>query len=219
MAFAPPHTLRRARFWAAIPAFASSELSKEESMRTSARMAMVAAIVLLCGGSARAAEVSGVKLDDRISMGGQELALNGAGVRTRVVFRVYVASLYVPQPAKDLSSVLAGAPRRIQLNMLRGLAADQLVEALNEGLEANNSPDELALVKPQIGELSAIMKAFKEVKEKDVITLDFVDGTTRIGWNGQAKGAIQGEAFNQALIRVWLGDKPVQPDLKKALLG
>ena len=63
------------------------------------------------------------------------------------------------------------------------------------------------------------MKAFKEVKEKDVITLDFVDGTTRIGWNGDAKGTIEGAAFNQALLRVWLGDKPVLPELKKALLG
>ena len=188
-------------------------------MRASARAAVVAAIVLLAAGFGRAAEVGGVKLDDRISVAGHDLALNGAGIRTRVVFKVYVASLYLPQPAKDLPAVLAGAPRRIQLNMLRGLSADQLVDALNEGLEANNSSDELALVKPQIGELSSIMKAFKEVKEKDVITLDFVDRATRIGWNGEAKGTIQGAAFNQALIRVWLGEKPVQPELKKALLG
>jgi chalcone isomerase-like protein len=188
-------------------------------MSASARTAMVAAIALLFAGAVRAAEVGGVKLDDRISVAGHDLALNGAGIRTRVVFKIYVASLYLPQPARDLASVLAGAPRRIQLNMLRGLSADQLVDALNEGLEANNSSDELALVKPQIGELSSTMKAFKEVKEKDVITLDFVDGTTRIGWNGEAKGTIQGAAFNQALLRVWLGDKPVQPELKKALLG
>jgi hypothetical protein len=186
---------------------------------TSARTALVAAIVLLFAGFPRAAEVGGVKLDDRTSVAGTELALNGAGVRTRVVFKVYVASLYLPQPARDLASVLAAAPRRIQLNMLRGLSADQLVDALNEGLEANNSTEELARVKAQIGELSSIMKAFKEVKEKDVITLDFVDGTTRIGWNAEAKGTVQGAAFNQALLRIWLGEKPVQPELKKALLG
>jgi len=188
-------------------------------VKTYLRLAVVAAIVLLVAVPGPAAEVAGVGLDDKVSLGGQELSLNGAGVRTRLIFKVYVASLYLPQPAKDLASVLAKSPRRIQLNLLRTLSADQLVDALNEGLEANNSPEELSAVKPQIDQLSAIMKAFKEVREKDVVALDFVDGATRVSWNGQLKGTISGEAFNRALTRVWLGDKPVQPDLKQSLLG
>jgi long-chain acyl-CoA synthetase len=168
---------------------------------------------------ALAAEVGGVRLDDKVSMGSQELVLNGAGVRTRVVFKVYVASLYLPQKATELSAVLAKSPRRIQLNLLRTLSADQLVEALNEGLAENNTAAELAAVKSQVEALATIMKSFKEVKEKDVITLDFVDGATRIGLNGEAKGNIGGDAFNQALTKVWLGERPVQADLKKSLLG
>ena len=168
---------------------------------------------------ALAAEVGGVKLDDKVSMGAQELVLNGAGVRTRVVFKVYVASLYLPQKAADLAGVLSKSPRRIQLNILRTLSGDQLVDALNEGLAENNTAAELAAVKPQVEALATIMKSLKEVKEKDVITLDFVDGATRIGLNGEAKGSIGGDAFNQALTKVWLGDKPVQADLKKSLLG
>ena len=168
---------------------------------------------------ALAAEVGGVKLDDKVSMGAQELILNGAGVRTRVVFKVYVASLYLPQKAAELAGVLSKSPRRIQLNILRTLSGDQLVEALNEGLAENNTAAELAAVKPQVEALATIMKSLKEVKEKDVITLDFVDGATRIGLNGEAKGNISGDAFNQALTKVWLGDKPVQADLKKSLLG
>jgi long-chain acyl-CoA synthetase len=166
-----------------------------------------------------AAEVGGVKLDDKVSMGAQELVLNGAGVRTRVVFKVYVASLYLPQKAADLAGVLSKNPRRIQLNILRTLSGDQLVDALNEGLAENNTAAELAAVKAQVEALATIMRSLKEVKEKDVITLDFVDGATRIGLNGEAKGSIGGDAFNQALTKVWLGDKPVQADLKKSLLG
>ncbi len=63
------------------------------------------------------------------------------------------------------------------------------------------------------------MKAFKNVKEGDVVTLDFVDGGTRVGFGGADRGTIKGEAFNAALTRVWLGDKPAQADLKTALLG
>jgi len=183
------------------------------------RLTVVASIALCLAGIGRGAEVGGVKLDEKATLAGQELSLNGAGLRTRLVFKVYVASLYLPQRAGDAQAVLGQAPRRIQLNMLRGLSADQLVDAFNEGLDANNSASDLAAVKAQIDQLSGIMRAFKEVKEKDVIALDFVDGTTRVVWNGETKGTIVGAAFNQALTRIWLGDKPVQPDLKKALLG
>jgi hypothetical protein len=182
------------------------------------RTAVTLAALAFCA-TATAADVGGVKLDDHGNVGGQDLVLNGAGVRTRVVFKVYVASLYLPQKAADLQGVLAKAPRRIQLNLLRALSADQLVDALNEGLAENNSTAELAAVKPQVDQLATIMRSFKDIKEKDVVTLDFVDGATRVGLNGDAKGNIPGEAFNQALTRVWLGERPVQADLKKALLG
>ena len=188
-------------------------------MRALLRLAAIAAAALFAAGATGAAEVGGVKLDDKVSLAGREAALNGAGVRVKVFLKIYVVSLYLPQPAKDLSAVLGKGPRRIQMNMLRTLAADQLVDALNEGLAENNAPAELAAVKPQADQLASIMKAFKEVKEKDVVALDFVDGGTRVSLNGEAKGAIPGEPFNQALTRIWLGDKPVQADLKKALLG
>ena len=51
------------------------------------------------------------------------------------------------------------------------------------------------------------------------MTIDFVDNATKVGFNGAAKGSIAGEAFNRALTKVWIGDKPVQSDLRKAMLG
>jgi len=178
-----------------------------------------ALFALLIAIPAQAADVGGVKLDDKTGVGGQDLVLNGAGIRTRAIFKVYVASLYVPAKAGDLAGVLAKGPRRIQMNLLRNLSADQLVDALNDGMKDNNSEAEMAAVKKESEQLTAIMKGFGEVKEGNVVTLDFVDGGTKIGFNGAAKGTIPGEAFNKALTRIWLGDKPVQADLKKALLG
>jgi hypothetical protein len=183
------------------------------------RRVLIAWFALCLGAPAFALEVAGVKLGDKVAVGGQDLVLNGAGIRTRVVFKVYVASLYLPAKAPDLSGVLAKAPRRIQMNLLRTLAADQLVDALNDGLKENNTEAELAAVKPQTDQLMAIMKAFGEVKEGNVVTLDFVDGATVVGFNGAPRGTIPGDAFNRALTKIWLGDKPVQADLRKAMLG
>ena len=184
------------------------------------RLAVAAAMAaLLAGGVATAAEVGGVKLDDRASVAGQDLVLNGAGVRTRAIFKVYVGSLYLPARVTSTNAALAGVPRRVQLNLLRTLTADQLVDALVDGLKDNNPASELDAVRPQVDELVRIMKGFGEVREGSVVTLDFADNATRIAQDGVAKGSVPGEAFNRALMRIWVGDKPVQGDLKKAMLG
>jgi hypothetical protein len=183
------------------------------------RLAAVAVLTLFAASVPLAAEVGGVKLDDKVSIDGHELVLNGAGMRTKVFLKIYVLGLYLPQPAKDVPAVFAKAPRRIQMNMLRALSADQIVEALLDTMQDNNTPAELAAVKAQTDQLASLIRAFKEVKDKDIITLDFIDGGTRLGWNGKNYGTVPGEAFNQALSKIWLGEKPVQADLKKTLLG
>jgi len=183
------------------------------------RRIAVMLVALAFAAGVQAAEVGGVKLDDKASVGGQELVLNGAGVRTKVFIKVYVASLYLPAKTTTPAAVLEKGPRRIQMNLLRDLTPDQLVDALVDGLKDNNTPAELAAVKAQTDQMVSIMKGFGPVKEKDVVALDFVDGGTRISLNGAAKGTIPGDAFNKALTKVWLGDNPVQSDLKKAMLG
>jgi long-chain acyl-CoA synthetase len=107
------------------------------------------------------------------------------------------------------------------MNFLRDLSVNQLVGGLVGGLNANNTPAELAAVRAPTEELLHIMKRFQDVemKEGDVLTLDFIDGVTTVALNGQAGGAVSGEAFNRALTRIWLGDKPAHPALKKAMLG
>ena len=166
-----------------------------------------------------AADVGGVKLDDKVTVGGQELVLNGAGIRTKVMFKVYVGSLYVPAKANTAAAVYAKAPRRVQLNMLRDVGSDQMVEALVDGLKQANAAADVAAVKAQTDELASVMKSIGQLKEGNVLTFDFVDGATKVGLNGATKGSIPGEAFNTALMNAWLGDNAVQSDLKKAMLG
>jgi long-chain acyl-CoA synthetase len=183
------------------------------------RKFLVAAAALLAGLPAWAAEVGGVKLDDRITLGGKELVLNGAGIRTRLMFKVYVCSLYLPAKAGDLAGVLAGSPRRVQMNLLRDLSASDLADALANGIKETNTPEQASAVKAQTAQLLALMKSIGEAKTGDVVTLDFTGSETRVGFNGQPKGGVSGDAFNAALMRIWLADKPVQADLRKALLG
>jgi Chalcone isomerase-like len=184
-----------------------------------ARRFAIGSIICALSLIAQAADVGGVKLEDKTNVGGQELVLNGAGIRTRAMFKVYVGSLYLPAKATTTDAALAKAPRRVQLNLLRDLSGDQLSDAVNDGLKESNSPAEVEAVKNETDQFIAILKAAGPFKEGTIITLDFADGATKIGLNGTAKGSVQGDAFNRALTKVWIGERPVQSDLKKAMLG
>lgn len=183
------------------------------------RTLITAAVPLMLVSPLRAAEVGGVKLADSVTIDGKELVLNGAGIRTKLVFKVYVCSLYVTSKANTLASVLQSNPRRVQLDLLRDLSADDLAGALADGIKETSTPDQAAAVKTQTDQMLSIMKSIGSAKNGDVVTIDYVGSDTRIGFKGESKGTIAGEPFNAALMRIWLADKPVQPDLRKALLG
>ena len=182
---------------------------------------MIAALLFSTSGLAMSAEVSGVKVDDKASVGGQELVLNGAGMRQRLVFNVYVGALYVPQKTSIPAEVTAkNQPRRMSLLLQRDVSADMLLEALRAGLADNNSQAQLDAIKPQVEQFATIFKSVGEAKSGQVIHIDYTPSEgTRILLDGEAKGTITGESFNKALFNTWLGDRPVQESLKKALLG
>jgi len=175
-------------------------------------------------GASGAAELAGVKIDDKVksSASGPELVLNGMGLRTRYKFKVYVAALYLPEKKPSAAEVIAlKGPKRIQLWLMRDVEADQMSTALIEGLNANLSSAELEKSKAQIQQLNATLVALQELKEGDVLTFDLLPGAgTRISVNGKLLGTpIAGDDFHVALLKIWLGDNPVQADLKKGLLG
>lgn len=187
------------------------------------RFLAVASMSLLSGAAcAQAVEIEGVKFEPTVQIAGTALQLNGAGIRTRAVFKVYAAGLYVPQKANSAAALLAQkGPRRVAIGMLRNVDADSFAGALNDGLKANLTEQQLAGFKAQIDALNANLKAVGEAKKGDLIHFEFTPETgTRVLVNGQPRGsAIPGDDFFAAVLRIWIGDKPVDGALKKALVG
>ena len=179
-------------------------------------------VLLLMLSIAHSAEIEGIRLDERVKVGASELQLNGAGVRKRLIFKVYVGALYLAEKKAIAAEVLAlKGPKRISMTLLRDLSARQLVDALEGGIRANHTEAELAPLKERIDALVAVMNEIDSAREKSAITLDFLpESGTRITVDGAARGKpIPGEDFYAALLKIWLGDKPVDASLKKAMLG
>ncbi len=170
---------------------------------------------------AHAAEVAGVKIDERTRVANAELTLNGAGLRKRAFFQVYAIGLYVPQKAASAQALLEQqGPKRVAIHMLRDVGADTFTEALADGIRANHSEAEAQAPEPRVKQLGAVIAEIKEAKKGMAIALDWNGKATQVVINGKPAGQpIDGEDFYRALLRIWIGDKPVQDDLKKALLG
>ncbi len=185
---------------------------------------LLSLIALAAVSHAHAVEIADVTVEGRVklSAAGPELILNGAGLRTLYMVKIYVAGLYLTQKKDNTAGVIAlEGPKRIQLSLIRGVSVEQLLDALNQGLKANLSAAELVKFAGQIEQLNTTFSALKKTKKGDVVALDLVPGAgTRVSVNGQSTSApIQGDEFYGALLKIWLGDKPVQDELKKALLG
>ena len=188
--------------------------------RTAALSLMLAAC--LAGAPALAAdmEVAGVRVPAQLSEGGHTLVLNGAGLRSKFVVKVYVASLYASAKTQDAATLInSREPRRLRLQLLRDVDSKSLDAAMQEGLHDNTDKAELAALQAHTGRLSALMAEIGSAREGDVIDLDFDARGVTITDNGKQRGRIDDPAFARALLRVWLGDNPAQSSLKKALLG
>jgi len=181
--------------------------------------AMFVTALLVAG--TRAAEVAGVQLEDSTAVAGTPLVLNGAGLRTKLMLKIYVVALYLPTRTTSADAVIGSKqPRRARLVMKRDLGAGTVWDAFDEGIQANSSPAERAAIKSELAQIEKLFKDLGQVKEKDVIDIDFApDGATTVTYQKQLKGTIPSVNLQRALLKIWLGPKPVQSDLKEALLN
>lgn len=183
---------------------------------------LVGACLSLALGSAQAVDVAGVKVDDSVKVAGKDLVLNGAGVRTKVIFKVYVAALYLPEHSQNVADILKmDGPRRVTMVMMRDISSDDFGQAFMSGLNANTSQADQSKILNQTMKFGEMFALLPGLKKGDVLHIDWVPGTgTVCEMNGKKIGTTAaGEEFYNAVLRIWLGDHPVDRSLKARMLG
>lgn len=182
-------------------------------------LSILIAVGWLLSGSAVATTVEGVKLPDQVNVGGQQLVLNGAGVREKFFFDIYVAALYLPEKNGDADAILAAdRPWRMMMHFLYSKVAKKKLDAgWEEGISDNVSPEQLGQLKQRLEQFKSL---FEEMHKGEEAILDYVPGKgVQVSVKGEMKGTVTGSDFAAALLSVWLGKEPVTGKLKKALLG
>lgn len=176
--------------------------------------------LLLVSIIAQAREIDGVAIPETLTIDGEEkpLLLNGAGLRTRYFAKIYVAGLYLAQPAITPEAVLeSSTPRAIALYLRRDSDSEQIAAALLGSVAKNHSLNEIKPLQERLNQFKLMMP---DLKRNQIVYLEFpANGETRVLINRELRGTLKGADFQRALLKIWLGAKPVDTGLKRLLLG
>ncbi|BBB68837.1 chalcone isomerase [Undibacterium sp. YM2] len=180
------------------------------------------ALVMCMSVQASATEVAGVKFDENVQVGGTDLKLNGAGIRYKAIFKVYAAGLYLKEKKTTVPEVLASqGPRRVTIVMLRDLSNEEFGRGFMTGIQQNTDKAEKSKMTSQFIRFGELFASVPELKKGDVMTNDWIPGVgTVVSLNGKKMGDPYPDlGFYNALLRIWLGESPVDRSLKKAMLA
>ena len=180
-------------------------------------------IPLLCVSmGASAARIGGESFDELIRLADTELVLNGVGLRAVLMFKGYAAGLYLAHKGRTTEQVLAvkGA-KRVQLKMLIDVEAKEFVKAIDVGMRRNSTEAEQLAMKDRIVLFDSNIALIGAVKKGDVINLDFIPAKGLVlTLNGKPRGEpIPGEDLYAGVLKIFIGELPVDKKLKAGLLG
>lgn len=180
------------------------------------------ACLIVCFPAVAAVEMDGVTLDDSVQVAGKSLKLNGAGVSMRLIFKVYAMGLYLQDHRGSVQDVLSvDGPRRMAITMLRNVSGADFNEVLMQYASAEGGSLQDLVIGHMLHLGRAISSQPQGLRKGDTLTLDWVPGSgTVVELNKKPLTApLRDIAFYNALLNIWLGDKPADPALKTKLLG
>jgi hypothetical protein len=167
---------------------------------------------------ALADKAEGKEIPTSISVGGQDLKLNGWGIRKKFVVKVYVGALYLASPASNPAEVVKqDGPKAVRMTFLRDVSKSQIMDAFREGFEANTGAGTAKKFAAQLDRLATAVP--DELKEGQILEVAYLPGTGTQVSSGQQKVTIEGKDFSDALFMNWFGPKPPNEDLKRRMLN
>jgi Chalcone isomerase-like len=176
-------------------------------------------LLMVALAAAQAKTCKGVDFPEHLQVAGSDLTLNGLGMRkaTFLKVNVYVGALYVTRPSRDPQPLIdPGTPAELILHFVRGVGVGDLRDAWKEGFE-KVAKDQLPALSARITTLDGWMS---DVKTGQRLTFTRLPGSgIQVDVNGVVKGTIPGDDFARALLTIWLGANPPNPELKSGLLG
>ncbi|MFW5451515.1 MAG: chalcone isomerase family protein [Methylophagaceae bacterium] len=181
--------------------------------------ALLSFILFCISFSVSAVEREGIIMPDSLQAGGQLLQLNGVGVRSKFVFELYVAGLYLTEKSSDADVIIqSNDSMAIRLHIISAkITSKKMTKATRQGFSKATG----GKVEPIAEEIETFLAAFSDkIIVGDIFEFVNIMGQgVRVLKNGSEKAVISSSAFKQALFGIWLSNKPVKAKLKAEMLG
>lgn len=163
--------------------------------------------------------VSGVKYAATYQVENNTLNLNGAGVRSKWFIDLYTTGLYLPSVSKNASEIVScNCNQVIKIVIVSSLiTTEKFNAAIDEALNKSMNNDLSSISK----DLEKFKKALgTDLKSNDEFLFIYQPALgLKVFKNKKYKDTVKGLRFKQELLKIWLGEKCVNEDLKKGLLG
>ena len=180
------------------------------------------ALYLLISASQVSAQttIAGVTLPATLKVGNTNLVLNGGGTRVKLFMDMYVAGLYVPTKSNSGDAIAkANEAGAVRLHIVSSLVTtDRMKEAIIEGFKKSTG-GKTAPLQARIDKFVQVFSLEPIVKGNEFdITYSPEEGTKAYK-GGKLLQTIEGADFKTALWGIWLGNDPVDKNLKEGMLG
>lgn len=181
------------------------------------RLLLLLLSVLLLSNPVAAKTVAGIELPETTAVFGEEVQLNGYGLRKKLFFKIYLGSLYTRSKAETANQVLAmpGA-KLIRMDFIyKKVGREKIVDAFAEGFAKNS---------PQFAKSEAAQQ-FLDLFANDFVAGDQVDLQISANYkvvsrhNATSLGSIQSAELAQAVLLIYLGGQPADDKMKQGMLG
>jgi len=194
-------------------------MNRQEFLRTGLALVATACAPLSVWAQTKIADVT---YPNEITVGGQKLSLNGAGMRFRFGFKGYTAALYTPSKVTKNEEVIKPTlAKRMHLVAQRDLKGDELGKLFSRGMEDNMTREDFSKIVNGVIRMGNIFAEGKQFNKGESIIVDLVPGTGLItNFRGKQQGEpIKEPEFAENFFKIWFGRKPADDALRIALLG
>ena len=161
-------------------------------------------------------KIGGKILPNQIKAGENTLILNGAGIRKKVIFKVYAGALYLLEKNNNAQTIIqADEPMSVKMHFIfKSVSPEKLIEAWNSGFSKNDTSN----LQNKIDTFNSFFT--KDAKKDDIYDIIYIpEQGTSVYMNNELKGTIQGLEFKKAVFSIWLGEETDLPKLREAMLG
>ncbi len=145
-----------------------------------------------------------------------DLTLQGVGVKTIFMMRVFIAGLYLPKTMSDVQA-LGEVSKHLEVRFYAKIKSKAFADYTVGRIKANVTRAEFKELKSRFGELYDL---FPDINPGDTLALTYVPGEgTVFTHNGQERGVLKGSELSRAVYATWIGKRPFDHIVKSQILG